>query len=91
MLIVSGAIESNPGPGSDRRVRVLDRIMMFWFDLDRIQLRIPGFGCPQERPRTPHLVLRFWLFMLGKNSAPSGRASFSVLATCLLCFVFAVG
>ena len=39
---------------------------------------------------TPHLVPSVWLFMLGKDSAPSGRASWSVLATSLVCFVFVV-
>ena len=29
--------------------------------------------------------------MLGKDSAPSGRASWSVLATSLVCFIFAIG
>ena len=34
---------------------------------------------------------RVWLFTLGKYSAPSGRGSWSVLATSLVCFVFAIG
>ena len=34
LLIVCGDVKSNPGPGSDKRVRVLySRIMMFWFVL----------------------------------------------------------
>ena len=76
LLIVCGDVESNPGPGSDKRVGSsiptfvvfmpiwtswpwLDRMMMFWFVLsikvsDRrylSELRIPGFGCPQQRLR----------------------------------------
>ena len=50
------------------------------------ELRIPGFGC-----RTPLLVPRVWLFMLGKDSASSGTASWSVLAMNPVCFVFSVG
>ena len=34
---------------------------------------------------------RVWLVMLGKDSVPSGRASWSVLVTSLVCFVFAGG
>ena len=46
------------------------------------ELRIPGFGCPQQRLRnsTHDMVPRVWLFMLGKDYAPSGRASGSVHA-----------
>ena len=46
------------------------------------ELHIPGFGCSQQRLRnsTHAMVTRVWLFMLGKDSAPSGRASGSVLA-----------
>ena len=53
--------------------------------------RIPGFGCSQQRLWNSMPGARVWLFMLGKDSAPSGRASWCVLATSLLCFVFAVG
>ena len=73
--------------------------MMFWFVLSlksliaaisqsfaALALVAPNRGCG-----TPHLVPRGWLILLGKDSAPSGRASWSVLATSLVCFVFAVG
>ena len=40
---------------------------------------------------TPLLVPRVWLFMLGKDFAPYGRACCSVLAMNPVCFVFAVG
>ena len=40
---------------------------------------------------TPHMVPTVWLFMLGKDSAPSGRASWGVFALSLVCFAFAVG
>ena len=47
---------------------------------------IPGVGCPQEA-----VELHTWsLFMLGKDSAPSDRASWSVLAMSLVCFVSTV-
>ena len=46
--------------------------------------RIPGFGFPHQRLRDSHLVPRVWLFMLGKDSALSSRASWSVLATSLV-------
>ena len=38
---------------------------------------------------TPLLVPRIWLFMKGKDSTPSSRASWSVLAMNPVCFVFA--
>ena len=78
----------------------LDRIMMFWFvpikkvsgrrhlsDLLYVSLALiaPNRGLPSA-----HLVPRVWLFMLGNDSAPTGRASWSVLAKTLVCFVFAV-
>ena len=78
---------------------LLDRVMVFWFVLglksliaavsqSSVSLALVasnrGWG-------TPHLVPRVSLFMLGKYSASSGRASWSVLATSLVCFVFAVG
>ena len=55
---------------------------------------------PNTDCRTLLLVHRVWLCMLGKDSAPSGRASYSapsgraswsVLATNPECFVFVVG
>ena len=74
-MIVCGAIESNPGPGSER-VRVLysnirglhanlDELAVAGSDYDVLvcaeskvsdrrhlsELRIPGFGCPQQRLR----------------------------------------
>ena len=56
------------------------------------KLRIPGLGCLQQRLRnsTP---CQGWLEFstLGKNSTPFGRVSWIVLATSLVCFVFAVG
>ena len=76
LLILYGDIESNPGPGSDRRVQVLysnirglhanlDELAVAGSDYDVLagaeskfpdrrhlsQLRIPGFGCPQQRLR----------------------------------------
>ena len=72
-LFVSGDIKSNPGPGSDRSVRVLySNIRGLHANLDELpvagseydvlvcaeskvsdrrhlsELRIPGFGCPQQ-------------------------------------------
>ena len=41
--------------------------------------------------RTPLLVPQKWHFLLGKDSIPSGRASWSVLVMNPVCFVFAVG
>ena len=51
-----------------------------------IALVAPSRGCG-----TLLLVPRAWLFMLGKDSAPSFRTSWSVLAMNPVCFVFAVG
>ena len=56
------------------------------------ELRIPGFGCPNRGCGTPLLLVpRVWLFMIGEDSAPSGRASWSVLAMNPVYFVFTVG
>ena len=43
------------------------------------EIRIPGFGFLQQRLRNSTLVPRVWLFMLGKDSAPSDRANWTVL------------
>ena len=75
LLIVCGDVKSNPGPGSDKRVRVLyPNIRGIHANLDELalagskyvfvcaeskvsdrrhlsELRIPGFGCPQQRLR----------------------------------------
>ena len=76
LLIICGNIESNLGPGSDRRVRVLySSIRVLHANLDELavaesdygvlvcavpkisdplylsELRIPGFGWPQQRLR----------------------------------------
>ena len=50
-----------------------------------LALVAPNRGCG-----TPLLVPRICLFMLGKDSAPSSRASWSVVAMNPVCFVFAV-
>ena len=54
------------------------------------ELRICGFGCPNRGRGTPHLMSKVWLFMLEKYSAPSGRASWSVLGMSLVSFVFTI-
>ena len=115
-MIVCGDIESNPGPGFDRMVRVhysyirglhanLDELAVAGSDYDVLvcaeskvsdrrhlsELRIPGFGCPQQRLRNSTPGAQGMLFMLGKDSSPSSSISWSVLATSLVCFVFAVG
>ena len=41
--------------------------------------------------RSPNPLPRVWLFILGKDSAPSGGVRWIVLAMSLVCFVFAVG
>ena len=73
--------------------------MMFWFVLS-VKSLIAAFSqspvslalvASNRGCGTPLLVARVLLFMLGKDSAPSGRASWSVLATNPVCFVFAVG
>ena len=101
-LIVCGDVESNPGRGSNKKIRALyskirglhanfDELAVAGSDYDVLvcaeskfydprrlsELRIPGFDCPQQRLRNsnPLLMPRVWLFMLGKDSAPSGRAS----------------
>ena len=54
------------------------------------ELRISGFGSPP----TEVVELLSWsqgMTMLGKDSAPSGRASWSVLAMNPVCFIFEVG
>ena len=76
----------------------LDQIMMFWFVLSlksliaaisqssvSLALVAPNRGCGTLFP-----VRRVWLIMLGKDSAPSGRASWSVLFMNPVCFVIAV-
>ena len=55
------------------------------------ELHIPGFGCPKQRLRNSPPGAKVWLFMLGKDYTPSIRASWSVLAMSLVCFIFAVG
>ena len=71
----------------------VDRIMIFWFvlsltslitDISKSSVSLP-LVAPKRCRGTPHLVPRIWLFILGKDSAPSGRASWSVLATRLVC------
>ena len=77
LLVVCGDVESNPGPGSERRVRVLcsnirclhanlDELAVAGSDYDVLvcaeskvsdrrhlsELRILGFGFPQQRLRT---------------------------------------
>ena len=72
---------------------------MFWFVLSLNSLIAAisyssvslALVAPNRGRGTPHLVHRVWLFMLGNDSDFSGRASWSVLATSLVCFVFAVG
>ena len=72
---------------------------MFWFVLSLKSLIVAisqhfvslALVAPNRGRGTLHMVPRVWLFMLGKDSVPSGRASLSVLATSLVCFVFAVG
>ena len=72
LLIVCGDVESNPGPGSDKRVQVLysnirvlhanfDELAVAGSDYDveskvsdrrhLAELRLPGFGCLQQRLR----------------------------------------
>ena len=53
------------------------------------ELCILGLGCSQQRLRSSTSG-GVWLCMLGKDSAPSDRPSWSVLAINLVCFVFAV-
>ena len=73
--------------------------MIFWFVLSlksliaaisqssvSLALVAPNRGCG-----TPRLVPRVSLFRLVKDSAPSSRASWSVLVMNPVCFVFAVG
>ena len=56
------------------------------------ELRIPGFCCPQQKLRnSTHGAQGMALYVIGKDSAPSGRVSLSVLATSLVCFVIVVG
>ena len=78
---------------------LVDRIMMFWFAqslksliaaISQISISL-ALVAPNGGYGTPLLVPMLWLFMLGKDSAPSGRASWSVLAMNPVCFVFAVG
>ena len=72
--------------------------MMFWFVLIlnsliaaisqsfvSLVLVATSRGCG-----TPLLVPRVWLCMIGKDSAHSGRASWSILTMNPVCFVFAV-
>ena len=70
--------------------------MMFWFVLSPKSLikaisqpSHPWLWLPPIDCGTPLLVPRVWLFMLGKDSSPSSRASWSVLAMNPVCFVFA--
>ena len=75
--------------------------MMFWFVLSLqsliavifSELRILGFGCPQLRLRnsTPGALGMAMYYMLGKDPAASGRASWSILAMNPVCFVFVQG
>ena len=51
----------------------------------------PALIVPNRSCGTLVLVPMVWLFMFGKDSAPSGRASWSVLDMNPVCFVFAVG
>ena len=113
LLSVCGDVESNPGPGSDKRVRVLysnirglhanlDELAVAGLDYDALvcaeskvsdrrhlsELGISGFDCPKQRLRN---TIPGALFMLRKDSDPSGRVSWSVLAMNPACFVFAVG
>ena len=77
----------------------MDRIMIFWFVLSLksliaaisqssvpLALVEPNRGCGILL-----LVPRVWLCMLGMDSAPTGRTSYSVLAMNPVCFAFAVG
>ena len=56
------------------------------------ELYIPAVWLPPTEAEELHTwcPCRVWLFMLGKDSAPSGRARWSVLAMSLLCFILAV-
>ena len=77
----------------------LDLIMMFWFVFSlksmiaaisqssvSLALVAPNRGC-----RIPLLVSRILFFILVEDSAPSGRASWIILAMNHVCFVFSVG
>ena len=56
-----------------------------------IELRMTSFGCPQQRLRNSSLgTLGLALYVIGKDCASSGRASWSILAANPVCFVFAV-
>ena len=115
-MIVCGDGESNPDPGSDKRVRVLyfhlrglhsnlDELAVAGLDYDVLvcveskvsdlqhlsEIHDAGYGCPNRGCGTLLLVPRIWLCMLWKYSAPSSRASWSILATNPVCFLFAVG
>ena len=107
LLIVCGDIESNPGPGSDRSVRVLysnnrglhanSQLAVAGADYDvsvcaeskvsdrrhLSELRIPGFGCSQQRLRnsTPG----------AQGMALYAREGFRSSLQSLVCSVFAVG
>ena len=75
----------------------LDLIMMFWFVLSLMSLIAAisqssvSLALVAHNRRTPLLVPSVWLFMLGKDSAPSSRASWNVLAMNPACFVFSIG
>ena len=77
----------------------LDRIMLFWYVLILKSLFAAisqsyvslVLAAPNRSGETPLLVPRLWLFMLRKDSAPSGRASLNILAMNPVCFVFAIG
>ena len=55
------------------------------------ELRVSGFGCPQQRLRNSTPGAQSMALYVWKNSASSGRASWGVLAMNPVCFVFAVG
>ena len=115
MIVECGDIESNPGPGSDRRVRVLysnfralhvnlDELAVAGSDYDvlvcsesnisdrhhLLELRIPGFGCPQQRLSYSTPGYQGMALFVVKDFDASGRASWCVLATSPVCFAFAL-
>ena len=89
LIIVYGDAESNPGPVKRWFGFSIPPFVVFTPDYDVLvcaqskvcnrrhlsELRIPGFGCPQQRLRNSSPGAQVMLFMLGYDSAPSGRAS----------------
>ena len=55
------------------------------------ELLIPGFGCPQQRLRNSTPGAQGLALFVREGFRSFSRASWSVLATSLVCFVFVVG